>query len=78
MSANSSTAAAEPLLIDINEVARLTGFSRGKLYSMQSTGAMPAPLKVGRSTRWRRADIEAWVDLGCPKRDEFERRQNRK
>ena len=59
-------AAAGPLLWDISDLQRETGFSERKLWSLRAAGSMPQPLRVGRSVRWRRADIEAWVAAGCP------------
>jgi hypothetical protein len=42
---------------------------------MHAAGKVPDCVKVGGSTRWRRADLEEWVAFGCPGRAEFETRQ---
>jgi hypothetical protein len=36
-------------------------------------GVIPRPVRVGGSKRWRRAEIEAWVEAGCPSREEWDR-----
>lgn len=55
-----------PLLITMAEVCRLTGLSRPTVYRRCDAGDMPRPVRIGRSVRWRRADIIAWIDAGCP------------
>ena len=36
------------------------------LWRLVSGKRIVAPLKIGGSTRWRRAEVEAWVAAGCP------------
>lgn len=31
------------------------------IWRMLSTGSIPQPIRLGRSVRWRRATIEAWL-----------------
>lgn len=57
-----------PLLIDIQQLAVLLGRSVASLERDQAAGRLPAPVRIGGSKRWRRADIEAWVAAGCPTR----------
>ncbi len=81
MSANSrdlDQAAAEPgatLLLNAREAARLAGISEPSWWRHHAAGLVPDAVKIGRSTRWRRADIARWIELGCPSRGEFELRQ---
>ena len=28
----------------------------------------PMPIKLGRSVRWRKAEVDQWVNEGCPPR----------
>jgi predicted DNA-binding transcriptional regulator AlpA len=30
------------------------------------TGKMPRPLKLGALVRWRHADLDSWLNAGCP------------
>ncbi|QJW92574.1 helix-turn-helix transcriptional regulator [Frigoriglobus tundricola] len=57
----------EGLLIDIGQLAGLLRRSVGALERDQAAGRLPAPVYVGGSRRWRRAEIVAWVAAGCPR-----------
>ena len=59
-------ASADALLIDVAAVAKLLSVSTRHIHRMRDAGLIPAPVKVGRSTRWRRADLDAWIAGGCP------------
>ena len=61
-----------PLLLTVRDLIKLTGFSRTWIFSAKDRGAMPEPIRVGKILRWRRADIEFWIDCGCPSRSAFE------
>lgn len=55
-----------PLLLRVDEVAQLLGLSERSVWRMQSAGRLPSGVRLAGSIRWRRAEIEAWVDAGCP------------
>ncbi len=61
-----ATAPPQPLLVDIHALAGLLDRSVASLERDQAAGRLPAPVRIGGSKRWRRADIEAWVAAGCP------------
>lgn len=61
-----------PLLLDAAETASLLGVGRSTFYRMVETGAVPAPVHLGRMRRWRRAEIVAWAAAGCPPRVRWE------
>jgi excisionase family DNA binding protein len=63
------------MLFKDSQVATELGVSRRKVWAMLSAGQMPAPVRMGRSVRWRESDIHRWVELGCPSRDEFEAKE---
>lgn len=54
------------LLIDTKEATKLLRVSSRKLWQMYNTGEMPKPIKIGRTVRWAYAELQAWVDAGCP------------
>jgi hypothetical protein len=33
---------------------------------LRSQGDLPSPVRVGKSLRWIRAEIETWIEAGCP------------
>lgn len=39
---------------------------------LDQTAMMPQHFNVGRAVRYRRTDIEAWIEMGCPNRKNFE------
>jgi excisionase family DNA binding protein len=53
-------------LIDVGKVAVLLACSVKQIYRMADSGRMPRPVKLGRLNRWRRDEIEAWIQAGCP------------
>jgi predicted DNA-binding transcriptional regulator AlpA len=40
--------------------------SERTLWRLLSAGKVPPPVRIGRSTRWRLAEIRSWIDRGCP------------
>jgi len=78
--AGSGAAASFPdgkILLTANEFAQLLGIGRSTLMRYQSSGKIPLPVRIGGSTRWRRKEIEEWVDAGCPSRSRWEAMQKR-
>jgi len=67
----------EKILLTANEFAQLLGIGRSTLMRHQSSGKIPLPVRIGGSTRWRRKEIEEWVDAGCPSRSRWEAMRNR-
>jgi len=57
---------ADPAMLDVRGVASLLSCSARHIYRMADAGRMPRPLKLGSLVRWRRADIDAWLEAGCP------------
>ena len=61
----------EPLLLSPAEVGALIGCSRSKVFELLSGGALPPSFKVGGSRKFRRRDIERWIELDCPNLERF-------
>ena len=55
-----------PLLLNVTEVADLCGLSPKSIRRLARNGVLPRGLRIGRSVRWRREEIEEWVSAGCP------------
>ena len=67
-----------PLLVDIHALAALLGRSVASLERDQAARRLPAPVRIGGSRKWRRAEIEEWVADGCPSQSVWTaRRPNR-
>jgi predicted DNA-binding transcriptional regulator AlpA len=53
-------------LLDVRAVAAmLGGCSTRHVYRLADTGRMPRPIKLGQLTRWRRAELVDWLNVGC-------------
>ena len=60
--------AEQPLLLDARRAAALLGIGVSTLYKLHSSGRVPAPVRLGASVRWRRAELVAWTAADCPPR----------
>ena len=49
-------------LLRAPEVARLLAVDTRTIWRWVSAGVIPAPLRIGGATRWRRADLDAFVE----------------
>jgi len=59
-------------LLSIGAVAERLSVSPRAVWKWVSAGRMPAPVRIGRSVRWRARDIDEFIRLGCPSRERFE------
>lgn len=49
--------------LSINELARLLGVSRSTVNTWRASEIGPPEFKVDRAVRFRRSDVDKWVDL---------------
>ena len=49
-------------LIDVNALAEKVGKSRSSVWKDVAAGNLPAPIKIGGSTRWDENEIDAHID----------------
>lgn len=60
----------ESPLLTIAELAKLLDVSQTQVHRMRKGGLIPEPVKINRQVvRWRRQDIDSWINQGCPKRE---------
>jgi len=71
MQVKKSTTTDNPLLLSAVETAALLGIARSHLYALHSSGRLPIPIKLGRRSLWRKNELEAWVQAGCPARSRW-------
>ncbi len=62
----------QSLAISAKELARLLGVSLRQVWRLNSAGKLPKPLRLGGSVRWRRDEIVAFVEAGCPDRQTWD------
>jgi excisionase family DNA binding protein len=60
---------ADALVVDAKQLARLLGCGLRTLRAWDSSGKLPAPIRIGRCVRWRIDEIRTWLDAGCPNRE---------
>ena len=61
------------LLITCRELAALLGLDEETVRRWDAAGKLPAPrLRRRGCTRWSRAEVDAWIEAGCPVRRDWE------
>ncbi|NQV27706.1 MAG: helix-turn-helix domain-containing protein [Rhodopirellula sp.] len=56
----------ESQLISVDVLASMIDLSPRTVWRMVSARTVPPPIRLGRSVRWRKSDIETWIAGGCP------------
>jgi hypothetical protein len=61
--------------VDAEVLAPCLGISLRALRALDAGGHMPRPIRLGdtRRTLWSWPECRAWVRVGCPGREEWER-----
>jgi excisionase family DNA binding protein len=55
------------LLIPDTEAAALAGIARSTLHTLRADGKWgPQAVRLGRALRFRRDEVVAWIEAGCP------------
>jgi len=57
----------ERLLLSGKDVEAITGVDLRTITRHADAGIMPPGIKLGGLRRWRKAEIQEWIDAGCPK-----------
>jgi len=52
----------ENKLLTIKQVSEIVGFKISTIYKFISKNDFPAPIKIGRSSRWKFHDIQKWIE----------------
>jgi len=56
---------ANQLLMSAGQVAEMLNISTRTLWRLKSAGKLPAPIRIGKCVRWRREDLNTWIEEGC-------------
>jgi Predicted transcriptional regulator len=54
------------ILIDVAVLAKKLCVHEVTIRKWQSSGKIPAPVRIGRAVKWRLAEIDAWIAAKCP------------
>ncbi len=52
----------DPALLQFASLSQYVGFGRSRIYQLIFEGTFPRPIKVGKSSRWVRAEIDKWLE----------------
>lgn len=55
------------VLLSVNQVATLMQVSKRTVWRLLSSGELIEPVRMRGNTRWRRAELEEWIEAGCPR-----------
>ncbi|WP_227318064.1 helix-turn-helix transcriptional regulator [Cedecea davisae] len=58
---NTSTALLNDQLVDMAFITTYTEMTDKWFYKLISQGKFPKPIKLGRSSRWLKSEVEAWM-----------------
>ena len=64
----------DPGLLTAGDLAKRLRVSLRQVRKLHSEALLPAPLKIGRSIRWRANELAEWLSAGAPNRAEWEKR----
>ncbi|UAN45239.1 AlpA family transcriptional regulator [Serratia sp. JSRIV001] len=51
----------EDQFVDMAFITTLTGLTDKWFYKLIKDGLFPKPIKLGRSSRWLKSEVEAWL-----------------
>lgn len=49
-------------LVDMRFITKLTGLTDKWFYKLIKDGLFPKPIKLGRSSRWKKSEVEDWLE----------------
>ncbi|CAN7394553.1 AlpA family phage regulatory protein [Pseudoxanthomonas sp. LjRoot143] len=49
-------------LLDFDQLSDKVGMKRTAIYAAISAGTFPAPVKIGKLSRWVETEVDAWID----------------
>ena len=53
-------------LVSPEQVAQMLGCTKWHVHNLRRRGLIPQPVKLGKSTRYRKREIIDWIVAGCP------------
>lgn len=59
-------------LLRVPDVAKLVGIAPRTMWKLIETGHAPEVVRIGRAVRMRASDVDLWIKLGCPNREQVE------
>lgn len=60
--ANSPLPPEEDRLVDLKYITAYTGLSDKHFYALIKKGMFPRPIKLSRSSRWKKSELDKWIE----------------
>ncbi|MCG9528819.1 AlpA family transcriptional regulator [Providencia rettgeri] len=60
---STSTSLLTDQFIDMKFITQLTGLTDKWFYKLIQDGEFPKPIKLGRSSRWLKSEVELWLSV---------------
>ena len=78
MSTSTRGTETERLAVPAADAAKILGISERHLWSLNSSGRLPRPVRFGRAVRWSIEELRAWLAAGAPERSRWESLKRRR
>lgn len=65
-------------LLTAKAVGEMLSLSKRQIFRLNSSGKIPAPVRIGGSVRWVESEISAWIQAETPDRETWNSRKGRK
>ena len=62
--------------LNVKDLADCLRVSTRQVHRLNKSGSIPRPQRIGGCTRWRAAEIVAWLEAGSPVRSEWEKQRD--
>jgi predicted DNA-binding transcriptional regulator AlpA len=62
-------------LLSAQAVGEMLSLSKRQVFRLNSSGKIPAPIRIGGAVRWAESTISTWLKAGAPDRRTFEAMQ---
>ena len=59
-------------LLTAKAVGEMLSLSKRQIFRLNSSGKIPAPIRIGGAVRWPAQEISAWLAAGAPGRKTWE------
>jgi prophage regulatory protein len=59
-------------LLSAKDMGSKLTLSKRQIFRLNSSGKIPAPVRIGGSIRWNGEEISEWINCGCPERHIWE------
>jgi excisionase family DNA binding protein len=60
------------LTVNARQAAKMLNVSVRQVWRLCNTGKLPKPIRLGHCVRWRKAELEAFIEAGAPTREQWE------